>query len=134
MSTIMPMSLEIFVDRRHRMNEERKDGVSHENLAKSKIRRSRVSTICGRSELKGAVEKTPTRIIGPPTTLINEAICLPYHPSNEGKRLKPAVLGVKAAVHTPPTISECNVSLWRYMFAPSLVCYCVVSDAIKCIR
>ncbi|GBN09149.1 hypothetical protein AVEN_170724-1 [Araneus ventricosus] len=47
-------------------------------------------------ELKGAVEKTPTRIIGPPTTLINEAIFLPYHHSNEGKRLKPVVLGVKA--------------------------------------
>ncbi|GBL97374.1 hypothetical protein AVEN_170487-1 [Araneus ventricosus] len=47
-------------------------------------------------ELKGAVEMTPTRIIGPPTTFINEAIFLPYHPSNEGKRLKPAVLGVKA--------------------------------------
>ncbi|GBN03080.1 hypothetical protein AVEN_104849-1 [Araneus ventricosus] len=46
-------------------------------------------------ELKGAVEMTPTRIIGPPTTLINEAIFLPYHPSNEGKRLKLAVLGVK---------------------------------------
>ncbi|GBN34963.1 Transposon Ty3-G Gag-Pol polyprotein [Araneus ventricosus] len=48
------------------------------------------------SELKGAVEMTPTRIIGPPTTLINEAIFLPYHPSSEGKRLKSAVLGVKA--------------------------------------
>ncbi|GBM91358.1 hypothetical protein AVEN_201334-1 [Araneus ventricosus] len=55
-------------------------------------------------ELKGAVEKTPTRIIGPPTTLINEAIFLPYHPSNEGKRLKLAVLGVKAkpADHLEP--------------------------------
>ncbi|GBO10295.1 hypothetical protein AVEN_48347-1, partial [Araneus ventricosus] len=47
-------------------------------------------------ELKVAVEKTPTRITGPPTTLINEAIFLPYHPSNEGKHLKPVVLGVKA--------------------------------------
>ncbi|GBN03928.1 hypothetical protein AVEN_18829-1 [Araneus ventricosus] len=47
-------------------------------------------------ELKGAMENTSTRIIGPPTSLINEAIFLPYHPSNEGKRLKPAVLGVKA--------------------------------------
>ncbi|GBN77728.1 hypothetical protein AVEN_204512-1 [Araneus ventricosus] len=47
-------------------------------------------------ELKGAVEKTPKKIIGPPTSLINEAIFLQYHPSNEGKRLKPAVLGVKA--------------------------------------
>ncbi|GBM10826.1 hypothetical protein AVEN_162035-1, partial [Araneus ventricosus] len=47
-------------------------------------------------ELKGTVEKTPKKIIGPPTSLINEAIFLPYHPSNEGKRLKPAVLGVKA--------------------------------------
>ncbi|GBN73491.1 hypothetical protein AVEN_245440-1 [Araneus ventricosus] len=55
------------------------------------------SNYCRRGgELKGAVEMTPTRIIGPPTTLINEAIFLPYHPSNEGKRLKPAVLGVKA--------------------------------------
>ncbi|GBM44369.1 hypothetical protein AVEN_147381-1, partial [Araneus ventricosus] len=44
---------------------------------------------CG--ELKGAVEKTPTRIIGPPTTLISEVIFPPYHPSNEEKRLKPAV-------------------------------------------
>ncbi|GBN70090.1 hypothetical protein AVEN_77301-1 [Araneus ventricosus] len=44
-------------------------------------------------ELKGVVEKTPTRIIGPPTTLINEEIFLPYHPSNEEKPLKPAVLG-----------------------------------------
>ncbi|GBM76415.1 hypothetical protein AVEN_244786-1 [Araneus ventricosus] len=47
-------------------------------------------------ELKGAMEKTPTRIIGPPTTLINEDIFLPYHPSNEGERLKPTVLGVQA--------------------------------------
>ncbi|GBN37259.1 hypothetical protein AVEN_253950-1 [Araneus ventricosus] len=47
-------------------------------------------------ELKGTMEKTPTRIIEPPTTIINEAILLHYHPSNEGKRLNPAVLGVKA--------------------------------------
>ncbi|GBM61473.1 hypothetical protein AVEN_163869-1 [Araneus ventricosus] len=48
-----------------------------------------------KSELKRAVEKTPTRIIGPPTTLINEDIFLPDNTSNEGKRLKPSVLGVK---------------------------------------
>ncbi|GBM91988.1 hypothetical protein AVEN_17909-1, partial [Araneus ventricosus] len=47
-------------------------------------------------ELKGAVEKTPTLKIGPPSTLINEAIFLPYHPSNEFKRLKSAVVGVKS--------------------------------------
>ncbi|GBM41039.1 hypothetical protein AVEN_180946-1 [Araneus ventricosus] len=47
-------------------------------------------------ELKETVEKTQTRIIGPPTTLINEAIFLSYQPSNEGKLLKPSVLGVKA--------------------------------------
>ncbi|GBN14902.1 hypothetical protein AVEN_149150-1 [Araneus ventricosus] len=37
----------------------------------------------GLSELKLAVKKTPTRIIGPPTTLINEAIYLrSHHASN----------------------------------------------------
>ncbi|GBM61474.1 hypothetical protein AVEN_163870-1 [Araneus ventricosus] len=48
------------------------------------------------SELKRVVKKTPTKIIGPPTTLINEDIFLPDHTSKEGKRLKPAVRGVKA--------------------------------------
>ncbi|GBM61476.1 hypothetical protein AVEN_163871-1 [Araneus ventricosus] len=48
------------------------------------------------SELKWPVEKTPTKLSGPPTTLSNEAIFLANHPSNEGKCLKPAVVGVKA--------------------------------------
>ncbi|GBM62661.1 hypothetical protein AVEN_257262-1 [Araneus ventricosus] len=55
------------------------------------IRRDRRS-----GELKRAVKETPTRIIGHPTTLINEAIFLPDHPSKEGKRFKSAVLDVKA--------------------------------------
>ncbi|GBN44922.1 hypothetical protein AVEN_86863-1 [Araneus ventricosus] len=46
---IMPKSLEIFVDHRHRINQDWKDGVSHENLSKSKNIRIRVSTICARS-------------------------------------------------------------------------------------
>ncbi|GBM25639.1 hypothetical protein AVEN_82755-1 [Araneus ventricosus] len=45
---------------------------------------------------KRAVKKTPTRIIGPPTTVNNEVVYLPDHPSKEGKRLQPAGLGVKA--------------------------------------
>ncbi|GBN61728.1 hypothetical protein AVEN_107021-1 [Araneus ventricosus] len=45
----MPKGLQIFVDHRHRINEDRKDGVSHENPAESKNRRSRVSTIYARS-------------------------------------------------------------------------------------
>ncbi|GBM24842.1 hypothetical protein AVEN_245079-1 [Araneus ventricosus] len=48
------------------------------------------------SELKGIVERTPRRKIGPPITLINEAIFRPDRLSNEGKRHKPAVLSVKA--------------------------------------
>ncbi|GBN62712.1 hypothetical protein AVEN_3159-1 [Araneus ventricosus] len=48
-STILPKSLDIFVDHRHHINEDRKVEVSHENLAKSKNRRSRVSSICERS-------------------------------------------------------------------------------------
>ncbi|GBM95418.1 hypothetical protein AVEN_79323-1 [Araneus ventricosus] len=54
----MPKSLEIFVDHRHRINEDRKDGVSHENLAKSKNLRRRVSTICARSMRQQDSSKT----------------------------------------------------------------------------
>ncbi|GBM53198.1 hypothetical protein AVEN_14226-1 [Araneus ventricosus] len=58
MSTIMPKSLEIFVDHRHRINEDRKVRLSHENLAKSKDCRSRVSTICARSLRRQDSSKT----------------------------------------------------------------------------
>ncbi|GBL80626.1 hypothetical protein AVEN_225300-1 [Araneus ventricosus] len=55
--------------------------------------------------------------------------------SSDGSRLKKLLDDhVKAAVHTPPTISERNVILWRFILTPFLVCYCVFSDAIKCIR
>ncbi|GBN25912.1 hypothetical protein AVEN_220454-1 [Araneus ventricosus] len=54
----MPKCLEIFVDHRHRINEDRKDGVSHENPAKSKNRRILVSTICARSMRKQDSSKT----------------------------------------------------------------------------
>ncbi|GBN40224.1 hypothetical protein AVEN_37680-1 [Araneus ventricosus] len=41
-------------------------------------------------------KKDPNKDNWTPITLINEAIYLPDHPSKEGKRLKPAVLGVEA--------------------------------------
>ncbi|GBM04233.1 hypothetical protein AVEN_41044-1 [Araneus ventricosus] len=58
------------------------------------VRRSKGRTQVALTE--AGCEKDPNNIIGPPTTLISKIIYRPDHPSKEGKRLKPDVLGVKA--------------------------------------